>query len=439
MRRHFSCSELVSVALGTASPKRRAEFLEHHAELCASCRDELAHLEAVSEEPEGSGDLARFGAVLSRSRLERLAKTEALADREFRSLMRLPVGARRQRIARALSRYRNPALVDLLIEESRRNFTVDPWVALSLAECAQDAAMRISHQEFGEEWAMTCLGRAHAARGNALRLIGDLRLADTALSFGWTIFSEDGNGDPMVEGEILSFYASLRTDQGRDREAESFLDRAMAVYRSLGDDRKVTKMLVQKSVVLYYALESERALETAVEALSVVSSETDVDPRLQLSAVHNYLWILQQTGRVEEAWQGFQAHASVYDQFNDSWTLLRRQWLEGTLLRDRGFRLEAERTLQSVRDGFAAEGQAFYASLVAMELAHLCLDEGRTDEVRRLADEVVPVFLAQGLKQEVSAALFLFQEAARREAATAAMVRQLIAALGQTRVRTQPA
>lgn len=434
MRRHFSCSDLASMALGRATAQQRVDFLEHHAKLCSTCRDELTHLESTAAALEDCEGLTRFASVLSRTRIERLAQAEAVGQREFRALMRLPVGARRHRIVRSLSRFRSPVLVELLLEECRRKVTEDPWIALSLAECAQDAAMRLSHAEIGSEWAMTCLARAHAFRGNALRVSNDLRQADAALVFGWTLFSEEGNGDPLVEAEIFSFFASLRTDQGQLGEAEQYLDRGLAIYQAMEDSQQVARVLVQKSIVLHNRLDFDGALATATEALTVLSREGD--PKLYLAAVHNRLWILQEVGRVNEAWTEFCASASLYDQFTDAWTRVRRTWLAGTLQKHRGFFEEALQALLDARDGFDADGQSFYAALVGLDLADLWLALGNSAEVRRVAEETVPVFLAQEVRRDVAAALLLFQEAARQEAATSAMVRQLITSLGQARPKT---
>jgi hypothetical protein len=46
-------------------------------------------------------------------------------------------------------------------------------------------------------------------------------------------------------------------------------------------------------------------------------------------------------------------------------------------------------------------------------------------EVRALAEEIVALFEARDVHREILAALVLFQEAARREEVTAAMVREL--------------
>jgi hypothetical protein len=61
------------------------------------------------------------------------------------------------------------------------------------------------------------------------------------------------------------------------------------------------------------------------------------------------------------------------------------------------------------------------------------LEEGKTAEVRELADDMVTVFRDHDVTREAFAALLLFQEAARCETATAELARQVAAALTRAR------
>lgn len=57
------------------------------------------------------------------------------------------------------------------------------------------------------------------------------------------------------------------------------------------------------------------------------------------------------------------------------------------------------------------------------------LKEGRTAEVRELADDMVTVFRDHAVAREALAALLLFRETARRETATAELARAVAASL----------
>jgi hypothetical protein len=82
---------------------------------------------------------------------------------------------------------------------------------------------------------------------------------------------------------------------------------------------------------------------------------------------------------------------------------------------------------------FLDEGNAFDAALAALDLSISHLQEGKTAAVRELADEMVTVFRDLEVSREPMAALLLFQEAARRETATAELARQVAASLNRAR------
>jgi hypothetical protein len=71
--------------------------------------------------------------------------------------------------------------------------------------------------------------------------------------------------------------------------------------------------------------------------------------------------------------------------------------------------------------------------MVSMDLALLYLRQGRSDDVRRLADEMVPILVAQDVHREALAALVLFQDAARRDELTIEKVRAAAASLQEAR------
>jgi hypothetical protein len=67
--------------------------------------------------------------------------------------------------------------------------------------------------------------------------------------------------------------------------------------------------------------------------------------------------------------------------------------------------------------------------VAAEDLALLYLAQGRNDEVKRLAEEMLAVFKSQDTQREALAAVVLFHEAARRQDVTLALVRDLVESL----------
>jgi hypothetical protein len=94
----------------------------------------------------------------------------------------------------------------------------------------------------------------------------------------------------------------------------------------------------------------------------------------------------------------------------------------------------AEQAFIAARDGFVVEGNGYDAAMVAVEdLALLYLREGRTADVKRLAEEIYAILGAQDIHREAAAALMLFQEAARQEQLTVKVVREYVQYLREAR------
>jgi hypothetical protein len=120
------------------------------------------------------------------------------------------------------------------------------------------------------------------------------------------------------------------------------------------------------------------------------------------------------------------AHGSALDH-------LRLKWVEGRVAAGLGDYNQARRLLGEVRQKFLADGNPYEAALATLDLVIPYLQEGKTAEVRDLADEMVTVFRDHDAAREALAALLLFQEAARRETATADLAREVAASLTRSR------
>lgn len=435
-RSHLGYQEYLAL-LGGENPPRAVleDLIEHHLQICEVCRAELSAGIEGRRGPSSSTGLVHHALMLAGRRVERLGEIEAEATAELQELMKLPPEKRRPKIARALTRFRTPALVDLFLAECARKVTADPFDAYELAECAFEVALRIPHAEFGRAWAMTCVARAHGHRANALRATGDQKRADSLLAFALEVFDGEGNGDPLVEGELLDMLGSLRVDQRRFVDAEGYLDMAKGIYERIQATTLVAKVLIEKASVLYNSGETARAILSVEAALSHL--DPTADPKLFLCAEHNLSGYLVEAGRLQDATARLERNLPLYDQFADIWTQLRRQWLLGKIACGVGDGAAAEALFTEVRQGFLREGLGYDAALAGLDLALLYVHQNRTAEVKRLAEEMVPIFMAQDVHREATAALLLFQEAARREAVTATMLTELLAYLRRVETRGQ--
>lgn len=412
MGRHLTAEEILTLlVLGKAQPSTIEKLLEHLLGSCEICRERTETVSAllagiaVSDNPRG------HVVANMRSRALLLRKLQVVGGVEFRELMALSPEKRRQRINRAFTRFRNPALVDLVVEESKRVVVQDPFDAVALAECAHDLALRLSIDELGRTWVMTCVARANAHIGNTLRATGDLKRAEQVLSLALSMFDEDGNGDPLVEAELMGLLGSLKSDQRKFVAAESYLNMAEGIYDACEEPILSARVLVKKGVVLFDSCEPERAIAAVTQALQVLSPLSD--QRLYLTAKHNLTDYLQEVGRYSDAWRSMEDLAPLYDQYPDNWTQNRRAWVAGKIARGLGDRPKAETLFSGVRSSFMAEGLGLHAALAGLDLARLYVEDGKREEVKRLVEEMTPIFAAQDCHREAATATRLLQEVAQ--------------------------
>ena len=73
------------------------------------------------------------------------------------------------------------------------------------------------------------------------------------------------------------------------------------------------------------------------------------------------------------------------------------------------------------------------AALVSLDLAALLAGQGRTEELKVLAAEILPVFESREVHREAMASLLLFQQACAEERATLELIQQIAAALRRDR------
>ncbi|HEX2644390.1 MAG TPA: hypothetical protein VHU81_15445, partial [Thermoanaerobaculia bacterium] len=85
----------------------------------------------------------------------------------------------------------------------------------------------------------------------------------------------------------------------------------------------------------------------------------------------------------------------------------------------------AERLFLAVREEFLIHRQGYDAAMVSLDLALVYLEQGRTGELLRLAEEMHALFTAEEVHREALAALLVFEEAARKEQITAEAIRKL--------------
>lgn len=343
------------------------------------------------------------------------------AQRDFEELLAIAPEDRASRLARARSRFRSPALVRLLLDESRRCLPSHPVEAFHFAELARTVANRNPRMpEFFELYVL-----ATAAQANACRVQDENGRAEELFALARQIMDQHGVADPAVIARVDDLEGSLRKDQRRFPEAEKLLKRAAALYfltRSIEDRARVLVKLADT-----YCARGALALaiETAQTALGLLGSKSE--PHLRVCAHYNLTFYLASAGRFDEAADLLEVDEPLYRRFSEPWVHLRLLWLRADIAAGKGDLATAERLYRETRDGFTTNRMAYDAATVSLDLAILYLRQERLVDVQTLAEEMLVIFQAQDVDREALAALRLFQEAARRQELTVEKVREIVA------------
>jgi tetratricopeptide (TPR) repeat protein len=421
--------------------------LLRHAVECPACRELFID---VLETGKTKGTLARVlvwpGASRERSRacdyteaidsvfartqgrLAGILREQAEAPARVAEILRHPP-VRRGVLVCNSERFWSLAVVDQLLRASREEAYGSPEAGEEIALLAMEVLRRLEAEEVGALLLADARARTELAIGNARRIASDLGGAEEAF-----VRAEGhlrlGTRDRLERARLNQYRASLRLAQRRFREAASLLDRAVAIYRRAGELQLAGEAIVARAFVEKEIGFPAKAIDLLREASRMI--EPAFDPRLTLCIHHNLIDWLTDAGRSLEA-QGLMARSGdVYRRFDDAPTRLRRLWVQGKIARGLGQLEDAARLFASVREGWIELGVGYEAAMAALDLAGISAQLGRAAEVKRLAEEMLPIFRSRDIQREAIAALILFQSAATDEQATQSLLEVLSTYLRQS-------
>lgn len=402
--------------------------MEHLMSLCRTCRKEIAAFQKEQRGEAGFGQTLHLLPAFLDEQAPRIEREQRGAVRDLDDLLALSREERVQRVERARNRFRSAGLARLLVGESRKRVHEDPDEAFHLAALARLIAHR--NPRMPQAFDLIALATAHMA--NACRAGNDRRQAEEHFGHARYVITHHGVTDTEILARIDHLEGSLRMDQRQFEKAEELLTRAAMLYRVSGDKVETARVLITLGGLYFFQEELAPAIEVTTAALKGLRDS--YEPRLYLCARFNLSRFLVEDGQYHEALEMLAVDEDLYREFPEAWTQLRLSWLRGKIASGLGRLEEAERILLEVRDGFVAQGIGYDAAMVAIEdLALLYLREGRAADVKRLAEEIYPIFQSQDVHREAVAALMLFQEAARQEQLTVKAVRDLVRYLKEAR------
>jgi tetratricopeptide (TPR) repeat protein len=354
-----------------------------------------------------------------------LDRERAAAPALLAELVAQPV-EKRPLLARNQPRFQAWGLLELLLDRGREQGMREPGHGEDLARLALDVADCLDASYYGAERIEDLRARAWGCRGNARRVISDFHGAEEAFRAALRHLRR-GTGDPLERAILLDVRTSLLIDQRRFADAMRLLRRTFAICLEIGERHRAGKALVNMDAVHHYAGTPEKGIPLLYQALELIDPERD--PFLVVCAWHNLIDDLAEAGRFLEAQKLFLRSRPLYARAVEPAVENRRRWVEGKIARGLGRPEEAEGLFRSARDAFVDQGIAYDAALASLDLATLYAEQGRTAELKRVAEEMVPIFSSRQIHREALAALTLWRQAVVAEEAGRELVAEVAAFL----------
>lgn len=148
-------------------------------------------------------------------------------------------------------------------------------------------------------------------------------------------------------------------------------------------------------------------------------------PSLFVNCQHDLAYLLTEAGHYEEAELRLTLARRLYEELGDAINLLSLRWLEARISRGQGQFEAAREVFEQIAEGFQEIG--LQGQLGFLKLDHACLEceQGRLDEVLKLASEAYRIFSENGVPPQGSAALTIFVKAAKAKSATVDLIQSI--------------
>jgi tetratricopeptide (TPR) repeat protein len=351
-----------------------------------------------------------------RSSASELAAAEPL----LAELLAQPEG-QRPLLVHNRARFHSLAVVELVLEEGRTFCLEDPHRGGRMIELGISVIDLLDRDYLGRRLLDELRGRGCGYRANAYRIVGELPAAEEGFRRAGELLA--GGSCRLERAGLLHFHSTLRKVQNRVPEALEMLAEAAEIFEAEGEDGKAGRVYASIGNALIETGDLEQAEQALSEAL--VRTDAAEDPRTLVGVRQSLVICLAEQERFQEAADLMAELEPDYERVPDSYTRLRRRWIEGKVLAGLGREEEAERLLRGVLDEYREIGLPLAAADISLELAMIYERQGRATELRRLAEEMTTTFFSREIPRETAVALSFFVRAVEQERATRLVIERV--------------
>jgi tetratricopeptide (TPR) repeat protein len=429
---HLDENEVERFLDGDLPPDERRKVVRHLLTDCRSCRakmvslsDVLFRAEDLEEDARGVQSFSYDAALARVATWARRYQTQYQKECELleQALSTAPAAKEGEEIHwRPFEALRGWPRVEVLLRLSFEERYRNPQRMLLLALAARLAAEDLNSAELGPGLVADFQARAWAEVGNAYRVNEQFDWAETALYHAQGLL-EDGTGDILLLARVANIEASLRTDQRRLGEAIDLLELAYDLYCRAGDLHLANRALIKRGITTHYSGNPQNAVVLLREGLELI--DTTRDSQLKATGLQSLIHALTDCGEFQEAGRLLLSSGLRQAFAAEPLSLLKLRGVEGKVLAGLGKLGKAERTFEQVREEFLSREREYDAALVGLELAAVWLRQGKTAQVRELAEEIYETLRGLGVHQEAFRAVLFLREACRQQAVTLGLLQKV--------------
>lgn len=289
------------------------------------------------------------------------------------------------------------AILGAIMRSCRELFHTSPNEALDLSSFGLEL-LEQRRTEVAEVLTLSFRASLLGLRGNALRIVGELRKAERLLRRAERLSREVA--DPYDQAWACRYLAYTLADSRRYTEALKLSKKAQELFGSVCDGKRLSETRFQEAKILADAGQ----VKESIRILSQLSETPLDEDSLVLCTKHQLARNFVSLGlglRARKLLPDVLARARAVGGV----TALRARILEGSVLELLGDSRGAERVFRQTRDGFGAE-YPYDLAITTLHLMRVLVRQGLPGKAARLAGDLLPL-LGSRVHSEATLALRL--------------------------------